>query len=125
KLIQESKAWLCQDETKGVIPGYMKKIEESKAERNPSFTERHLVGNVTSFLMGGTISMVRTLLWQLLNFAENPDTIQERVQREIDEVIGNERLPTWEDRKLMPYTMACVLEAERRNTTAPLGVSKE
>ncbi|KAL1415364.1 hypothetical protein MTO96_029474 [Rhipicephalus appendiculatus] len=40
KLIQESKAWLCQDETKGVIPGYMKKIEESKAERNPSFTGR-------------------------------------------------------------------------------------
>ncbi|KAL1415362.1 hypothetical protein MTO96_029472 [Rhipicephalus appendiculatus] len=87
--------------------------------------ESRLVGNVNTFLMAGTPSMVNTLLWQLLNFAKHPDTIQARVQREIDEVIGHERLPTWKDRKMMPYTLACVWEAERRHTAAPLGISKE
>ncbi|KAL1475479.1 hypothetical protein MTO96_037265 [Rhipicephalus appendiculatus] len=65
------------------------------------------------------------MLWLLLIFAGNPDTIQARVQREIDEVIEQDRHPTWENRKLLPYTMACIWEVERWRTTAPLGVAKD
>ncbi|KAL1448250.1 hypothetical protein MTO96_044113, partial [Rhipicephalus appendiculatus] len=85
----------------------------------------YLVGNINSFLMGGTFSTSMTMSWQMINFAKHPDTVQARVQREIDEVIGHERRPTWEDRKQMPYTMACVLEVERWKTPSAIGVARE
>nr|XP_037275977.1 vitamin D 25-hydroxylase-like [Rhipicephalus microplus] len=85
----------------------------------------YLVGNVNSFLMAGTFSTTTAMTWQMINFAQNPDTVQARVQREIDDVIGQERIPTWEDRKRMPYTMACIWELERWKTGAPLGVARE
>ncbi|XP_049267024.1 vitamin D 25-hydroxylase-like [Rhipicephalus sanguineus] len=85
----------------------------------------YLVGNINSFLMAGTFSTSMTLMWQMINFAKNPDTVQARVQREIDEVVGHERRPTWEDRKRMPYTMASVWEVERWKTPSALGVARE
>ncbi|KAL1486009.1 hypothetical protein MTO96_031577 [Rhipicephalus appendiculatus] len=75
--------------------------------------------------MAGTFSATMAMTWQMINFAKNPDTVQARVQREIDEVVGQERLPTWDDRKQMPYTLACVWEVERWKTGAPLGVARE
>ena len=37
-------------------------------------------------------------------------SIQQRAQKELDEVIGPDRLPTFEDRTLLPYTEAIVRE---------------
>ncbi|KAL3247408.1 hypothetical protein MRX96_057070 [Rhipicephalus microplus] len=47
------------------------------------------------------------------------------IQREIDEVIGRERPPKWEDRLHMPFTMASVWEMDRWKTSTPLGVPRE
>ncbi|KAH6926447.1 hypothetical protein HPB50_018707 [Hyalomma asiaticum] len=124
KQVQQSKAAKSGDDTKGFIHGYIKKIEESRDESVPLITDGYLVGNVNVFLMGGTITLTATLMWHMLNFARNPDTVQARVQREIDEVVGDQRLPTWEDRKQMPYTVACIWELFRWRTVAPLGVSR-
>nr|XP_050037674.1 cytochrome P450 2U1-like [Dermacentor andersoni] len=125
KQVEESQAAKFGDECKDFIQGYMKKIEESRGESNPLFTDRYLVGNVNSFLMGGTFSTTSTMMWQMLNFARYPDTVQARVQREIDDVVGHDRQPTWEDRKQMPYTLACVWEADRWKTAGPLGLPRE
>ncbi|KAL1484021.1 hypothetical protein MTO96_032816 [Rhipicephalus appendiculatus] len=112
-------------EANDFIHGYIKKIEESTQQPNPLFTDGYLVGNVNSFLMAGTFSATMAMTWHMINFAKNSDTVQARVQREIDEVVGQERMPTWEDRKQMPYTLACVWEVERWKTGAPLGVARE
>ncbi|KAH8027431.1 hypothetical protein HPB51_005413 [Rhipicephalus microplus] len=48
-----------------------------------------------------------------------------QIQREIDEVIGRERPPKWEDRLHMPFTMASVWEMDRWKTSTPLGVPRE
>ncbi|KAL3215016.1 hypothetical protein MRX96_034302 [Rhipicephalus microplus] len=60
----------------------------------------------------------------MVMFAARPNDLQLRVQREIDTVIGHQRLPTWEDRKLMPFTMACVWELERWKRTEPFGLPR-
>ncbi|XP_075722085.1 vitamin D 25-hydroxylase isoform X1 [Rhipicephalus microplus] len=123
--IQAYKSANYGDETGDFIHGYTRKIQECRGESEPLFTDDYLVGNVNSFLMAGTFSTTTAMTWQMINFAQNPDTVQARVQREIDDVIGQERMPTWEDRKRMPYTMACIWELERRKTGAPLGVARE
>ncbi|KAH6926449.1 hypothetical protein HPB50_018709 [Hyalomma asiaticum] len=88
------------------------------------YADDYLVGHINLFVAAGTLGPTKIMLWQLLNFARYADTVQARVQREIDGVVGRERQPTWEDRKQMPYTMACVWEVHRWKTAQPLGPSR-
>lgn len=48
--------------------------------------------------------------------------IQSKAQNELDAVIGRERLPSYEDRDLLPYVQAVVLECTRWLPVLPLGV---
>lgn len=47
--------------------------------------------------------------------------VQKKAQREIDEVIGEERLPTMEDEADLPYIRACIKETLRWMPTTILG----
>ncbi len=51
--------------------------------------------------------------------------IQDKVQQELDTVIGGNRLPEWKDRQGLPYTEAVFLEIQRIRTVLPLGVPHE
>ncbi|XP_074644005.1 cytochrome P450 2C5-like [Tubulanus polymorphus] len=62
-----------------------------------------------------------TLEWALVYLANYPD-IQRRVHEEIDEVVGAERFPCLEDRPMMPYTFATILEIQRMVTVMPFGL---
>ena len=57
-----------------------------------------------------------------LNMTRNPE-VQKKAQREIDEVVGNERLPTADDIEQLPYIRAIVSEAFRFHPVDPLGMS--
>lgn len=46
---------------------------------------------------------------------------QARAQKEIDNVIGSDRLPTAEDEQRLPYVSALIREILRYWTIAPLG----
>ncbi|KAF8635472.1 hypothetical protein AX15_000445 [Amanita polypyramis BW_CC] len=50
-----------------------------------------------------------------------PD-VQTKAQAELDAVIGNNRLPTVDDRERLPYVSAVAMEALRWHTVAPTGV---
>ncbi|XP_075556563.1 cytochrome P450 2C20-like [Dermacentor variabilis] len=115
----------CGNERRDFILGYLQKIEEDKEERKCLFTDEYLVGNITSFLTAGTLSTAGTLAWGLFQFAKNVDTVQARVQREVDDVVGPHRQPSWEDRKQMPFTLACVWELYRWATATVTGVPRE
>ncbi|KAK8769727.1 hypothetical protein V5799_013809 [Amblyomma americanum] len=60
----------------------------------------------------------------LLLVAANVETVQKRIQREIDAVVGSERPPTWDDRYATPYTMAVMWEAQRWHTLLPMGLPR-
>ena len=50
-------------------------------------------------------------------------TVAKRAQEELDSVVGNDRLPGFEDRDELPYLNALVKEVFRWNSVAPLGKS--
>ncbi|KAG6873914.1 hypothetical protein C0995_009694 [Termitomyces sp. Mi166 len=56
-----------------------------------------------------------------LAMALNPE-IMRKAQAEIDSVVGNDRLPTLEDRQYLPYIDALTKEVFRWNVVAPLGL---
>nr|VWO96616.1 N/A [Ganoderma boninense] len=48
--------------------------------------------------------------------------VQRRAQKELDDVVGRDRLPTFEDRDRLPYIANIVKETFRWKTVTPLGV---
>ncbi|CAN8032900.1 unnamed protein product [Ixodes persulcatus] len=106
------------------IDGYLKKITKHNQEPETNYTTDFLVGNIMSFFIAGSNTVAVSIQWHLLNFAKNQDTLQARVHREIDEVIGRERRPAWDDRHLMPFTIATIWEMYRWRTNSPFGLPR-
>ena len=48
--------------------------------------------------------------------------VQKKAQEELDEVVGSDRLPTFEDKDALVYVTATVMEALRWHLVTPLGV---
>ncbi|KAG6327960.1 hypothetical protein ID866_11129, partial [Astraeus odoratus] len=74
----------------------------------------------TSFGAGSetTSSMLRVFMLAMVLFPE----VQEKAQREIDNIIGTSRLPTMEDRPSLKYIDAVLREALRWHPVLPLAV---
>ena len=49
-------------------------------------------------------------------------TVQKKAQTELEEIVGPERLPTFEDYQELPYIRAIILECTRWLPVLPLGL---
>ncbi|KAL5640618.1 hypothetical protein ACGC1H_001183 [Rhizoctonia solani] len=73
----------------------------------------------TALITAGTETTSLSMMWFIVAMAIYPE-VQERAQREIDEVVGSNRLPTIEDRASLPYIERLLTEITRWHPTAPL-----
>ncbi|XP_056127135.1 cytochrome P450 2M1-like [Rhinichthys klamathensis goyatoka] len=80
-----------------------------------------MVSSAWNLFCAGTETTSSTLRHSLLLMMKHPD-VQERVQREIDEVVGQDRWPSIEDRQRLPYTDAVIHEVQRSMDLAPIAV---
>ncbi|KAH9375014.1 hypothetical protein HPB48_013064 [Haemaphysalis longicornis] len=125
QLIQNYKGRLEENKDQSFVGGYLKKIEEARKDPSPKFQYRYLIGNMASFIAAGTTSVSTSMECLFVLLAMHEDGIQAIVRREIDEAVGRQRLPTWDDRKRTPFTMACVWELERWKRRFPTGAARE
>ncbi|ETN43429.1 uncharacterized protein HMPREF1541_02588 [Cyphellophora europaea CBS 101466] len=72
-----------------------------------------------TMMEGGSDTSASILLAGLQAMAKWPE-IQRRAQQEIDAVVGQDRSPTWDDYKNLPYVAATVKEAMRWRPVTPL-----
>jgi len=82
------------------------------------YNHRDLLYVLRDLCFGSTDTVSTTLQWALVELANHPE-IQNRVQREIDNVVPKDRLPSLDDKPRLPYTEAVILEIMRRRTVAP------
>ena len=78
---------------------------------------RYMIADV---ILGGSLTTTTTLYGLLNILSHNPD-IQDKLQREVDHVIG-ERQVSLSDRERMPYHMATLQELLRYTVVIPQGV---
>ena len=91
--------------------------QEESGEITDTMTRRLCM----DLLIAGTDTSAQTVNWFLLLMANRPE-IQAKVHAELDQVIGQDALPTVDDRTRLPYTFACLAESMRYRTIGPLGV---
>ena len=112
-------------------PGYASCFIEMYAEQmlqaekdNPgkhTYSDENLFHSVADLFIAGTETTATTLKWALLYMMMHED-IQSKVQAELDQVVGLNRMPSLLDRPSLPYTEATLLEIQRFATITPLAV---
>lgn len=114
-----------EDKSISFIEDYKLMISNQKDSGNTGFKEEYLLGNALTLFGAGSQSTYQTVVWHLLNLADKRDTVQRRIQAELDRVVGRNRNPNWKDRHSMPFTMATIWELYRWRTAVLMGLPRE
>ncbi|XP_077204279.1 cytochrome P450 2J5-like [Paroedura picta] len=94
------------------IDFYLLQMNKSKNDPNSTFNEENLSYCIFDFFVAGTETTALTLRWALLLMANHPD-IQEKVHKEIEDVLGSSQEFHYQDQKKLPYTKAVIHEIMR------------
>lgn len=98
-------------------------VEQKKHEKDGKdnyFSDQQLVQIMTDIFSAGLETVTSTIEWSILFLILNPEC-QKKIQVEIDQVIGRNRMPQLEDLSQMPYTEATIYEVFRRSNVVALG----
>nr|CAD7263636.1 unnamed protein product [Timema shepardi] len=130
EMINDHEKKLDENDASDFLDTYL--IEMKKNGETSTFNTRQLIGVVSDLFIAGSDTTTGALAYGILNMVLNPK-IQNKIQDEIDAVVGRERLPSSDDRInlkcnamcpccRMPYTDATINEILRFANVAPLAV---
>ncbi|KAL1474323.1 hypothetical protein MTO96_038062 [Rhipicephalus appendiculatus] len=123
--VNENKNSYVDGVIRNFTDGFLDEMKRGGEERK-TFTQKLLVGNVASYIGGGTATTYTALQWLLLMSAAYPQ-LQSRVRAETDAIMKErESVSTimWNDRRQMPYTNAFIWETIRCNPVNPLSIMR-
>ncbi|MBN3310516.1 CP2BB protein, partial [Amia calva] len=105
------------------LPSYLTPSSLPQEKDNPSteFNYENLECTILNMFLAGTETVSTTLRFTFMLLTKYPH-IQERVQCEIDSVVGGDRAPVMEDRQKLPLTEAVLSETQRLLDLVPLSV---
>ena len=93
---------------------------EKNKEKAAHVSEDHFVVTIEDMFLGG-YETTSTALRFIIAFLANHPKYQEDIQRQLDEVVANQR-PSLDDRPNLPLVQATILEALRVGNMLPLAV---
>lgn len=97
---------------------FAKRLFKEQDESNLDDSE---IATLTSNLIGGGVDTTSgTMLTFILAMCVFPDKLK-KAQQELDEVVGQERVPDWSDESSLPYVKAVVSETLRWRSVTILG----
>ncbi|XP_059491009.1 uncharacterized protein LOC132205760 [Neocloeon triangulifer] len=92
--------------------------ELKKDDKTGYFSEHQLIALCNDLFLAGTETTASTTAFTLRYLIKNPD-IQDKVRKEIHEVVGKDRLPSTEDIPNLPYCAAVLAETFRHSGLTP------
>ncbi|XP_053109087.1 cytochrome P450 2D14-like isoform X2 [Hemicordylus capensis] len=123
EIVSEHKKTRDPTLARDVIDEYLEEIEKDKGNPETSFNEQNLINVICDLFLAGAETTSNTLLWGLFYMVLHPE-IQQKVQEEIDNVIGRARPPMMEDQQKLPYTNAVIHEIQRAADIAPIALPR-
>ncbi|KAF9560814.1 cytochrome P450 [Agrocybe pediades] len=98
------------------------KIANDTTLANRQEEEAEIIRNSAGMVyLAGSDTTVSVVQSWILAMAHHPE-IQKKAQAEVDRVVGDSRLPDFEDRPAMPYVEAMILEIMRWGVVTPLAL---
>lgn len=104
------------------VESYLK--EQKKREKDgdmETFCDKQLVAMVFDLYVAGLITTTTTLTWGVSYYLHNPE-IQQKIKKELDQVISGPRLISTADRNNLPYMTAFINETQRCANILPMNL---
>ncbi|EFP03666.1 hypothetical protein CRE_19161 [Caenorhabditis remanei] len=105
-----------ESEPDNFVHAYMKQMKQSG---NQGLDMPNLCASVLDFWLAGMETTSNSLRWHLAYMMKYPE-IQDKVRKEIFDVVGTSRLPSMSDKPNMPYTQAVIHEVQRHSNMVPM-----
>ncbi|XP_072287745.1 cytochrome P450 2F3-like [Pyxicephalus adspersus] len=121
--IKYHKETLDPESPRDYIDCFLIKIKQETDNPDTSFYAKSLARTIHNLLFGGTETVSTNLRYGFLVLMKYPE-VAERMQEEIDRVIGRNRLPSISDRSQMPYTEATIHELIRFCDVLPVSLPR-
>ncbi|XP_016429803.1 cytochrome P450 2U1-like [Sinocyclocheilus rhinocerous] len=124
KIIARHRATLDPENPRDFIDMYLVEMLAQQMGDNSEeslFSEDDLLYIIGDLFIAGTHTTTNSVLWSILYMSLYPD-VQEKVQQEIDAVVGSERVPSVTDKGSLPYTEATIMEVQRMTVVVPLSI---
>ncbi|CAL1274087.1 unnamed protein product [Larinioides sclopetarius] len=115
KVVDEIRQNYDPSHPKCYVDAYLQQQDELRKKgklQESSFTEHRLKANAFNLFFEGTESVTSTIGSLLVELSKHPD-VQKKIQEELDNVVGRERLPSWTDKQNLPYLDATIQELSR------------
>ncbi|XP_071452669.1 methyl farnesoate epoxidase-like isoform X2 [Hetaerina americana] len=122
-VIDDHKKTIDYEHPRDFMDIYISEIERQKNDLHNIFNEKQLKQVYNELFMVGTDTTLNTLSFAILYMILYPEA-QKKVQQEIDEVIGKDRLPSLNDRTRLPYVEATIHEVYRLSSIAPASLPR-
>jgi cytochrome P450 len=122
KHVQSHNILYVENQPRDFIDVYMDEVKKT-TDPESSFHEKQgtLVDTLMDMFSAATETTSTTLSWMLAYLIHHKE-VQEKLQDEIDCVVGKRRHPSLTDRSSMPYTEAVIHEVLRFSSIIPFGI---
>ena len=112
--------WIDSHPSEGFI-NFLQSMSDKEKKNSFLDSKKIHISMSFAFLSAGIVTTSATLTSLMNVLCHYPD-IQEKVHREIMEIIGPARHPTWQDQDNMPYLRATILEIGRFASSLPIAI---
>lgn len=119
EIIKEHEKTIDENNPRDLIDVYLRELKQQSSNPDTTFTVESLITLCLDMFIAGSETTSNTLGFSMLYMVLYP-TVQAKVQRELDAVIGRDRRPSLEDRPRLPYVEAVLAELMRVSSTAPI-----
>lgn len=127
-IINEHRAAFDPNNIRDLLDTYLLEIYKAKEDGSDldlfdgKDVDEQIMQVISDLFSAGMETTKTTLLWLLVFMLRNPEHWK-RIQNELDEVVGRNRMPTIEDMPYLPITETTILEVLRITSIVPLATT--